>query len=130
MKRPRPFLLRLVHLGTLAGLAAAIAGAPGRTTVTAQAPAAPPNEPKWVQLFNGKDLTGWVPIGKEQWTVEDGTIYGVGVTKEYGYLRTENKYVDFDLTLRFKVEADGNSGVFFHSDFPPRTSLKKLTPLF
>ena len=85
----------------------------------AQAPAAKPAEPGWVQLFNGKDLTGWVKVGQEQWTVEDGTIYGVGVTKEYGYLRTEQKYVDFDLTLRFKVEADGNSGVFFHSDFPP-----------
>ena len=85
----------------------------------AQAPAAKPAEPGWVQLFNGKDLTGWVKVGQEQWTVEDGAIYGVGVTKEYGYLRTEQKYVDFDLTLRFKVEADGNSGVFFHSDFPP-----------
>ena len=85
----------------------------------AQAPAAKPAEPGWVQLFNGKDLTGWVKVGQEQWTVEDGAIYGVGVTKEYGYLRTEQKYVDFDLTLRFKVEADGNSGVFFHSDFTP-----------
>ena len=26
----------------------------------AQAPAAKPAEPGWVQLFNGKDLTGWV----------------------------------------------------------------------
>jgi hypothetical protein len=88
-------------------------------TLIAQAPAAKPAEPGWVQLFNGKDLTGWVKVGQEQWTVEDGAIVGVGVTKEYGYLRTEQKFVDFDLTLRFKVEADGNSGVFFHSDFPP-----------
>jgi hypothetical protein len=88
-------------------------------TLIAQAPVAKPAEPGWVPLFNGKDLTGWVKVGQEQWTVEDGTIYGVGVTKEYGYLRTEQKFVDFDLTLRFKVEADGNSGVFFHSDFPP-----------
>jgi hypothetical protein len=85
------------------------------------AAAAKPAEPGWVQLFNGKDLTGWVKVGQEQWTVEDGAIYGVGVTKEYGYLRTEQKYADFDLTLRFKVEADGNSGVFFHSDFPPNS---------
>jgi len=88
---------------------------------TAQAPAATPAEAGWVQLFNGTDLTGWVKVGQEQWTVEDGAIYGVGVTKEYGYLRTEQKYADFDLTLRFKVEADGNSGVFFHSDFPPNS---------
>jgi len=47
-----------------------------------------PNE-QWVPLFNGKDLTNWVPVGHEKWTVEDGTIHGQGVTKEYGYLRTE-----------------------------------------
>jgi hypothetical protein len=44
-------------------------------------------------------------------------IHGQGVTKEYGYLRTEKKYKDFQMTLRFKCEADGNSGVFFHADF-------------
>ena len=78
-----------------------------------------PREPSsgWVSLFNGKDLTNWVPVGKEKWTVEDGTIHGQGVTKEYGYLRTEKKYKDFHLALRFKCVAEGNSGVFFHSDF-------------
>jgi hypothetical protein len=34
---------------------------------------------------------------------------------EYGYLATEETYRDFDLTLEFKQEADGNSGVFFRS---------------
>jgi hypothetical protein len=100
--------------------AAAIAAATVVPSLRAQAPAVP-GEPKWEQLFNGKDLTNWVKVGQEQWTVEDGAIYGAGVTKEYGYLRTEKKYVDFDLTLRFKCEADGNSGVFFHADFPPNS---------
>jgi hypothetical protein len=76
----------------------------------------------WVSLFNGKDLTGWVPVGKEKWTVEEGAIHGQGITKEYGYLRTEKKYVDFHMSLRFKCEADGNSGVFFHVDFKPGTA--------
>ena len=79
-----------------------------------------PNE-QWVQLFNGKDLTNWVEVGKEKWTVEDGTIHGQGVTNAYGYLRTEKKYKDFWLSLRFKCEADGNSGVYFHTDFKPGT---------
>ena len=79
-----------------------------------------PNE-QWVQLFNGKDLTNWVEVGKEKWTVEDGTIHGQGVTSAYGYLRTEQKYKDFWLSLRFKCEADGNSGVYFHTDFKPGT---------
>ena len=80
-----------------------------------------PPEPStgWVSLFNGKDLNGWAKVGNEKWEVEDGTIHGEGVTKEYGYLRTEKKYQDFHLSLRFKCEADGNSGVFFRSDFKP-----------
>jgi 3-keto-disaccharide hydrolase len=117
MNRPTAFLRPAL---AAAALAFAIPACDLVPTLIAQspAPAAKPAEPGWVQLFNGKDLTGWVKVGQEQWTVEDGAIYGVGVTKEYGYLRTEQKYADFDLTLRFKVEADGNSGVFFHSDFP------------
>lgn len=80
-----------------------------------------PNE-EWVQLFNGKDLTNWVKVGNEKWEVEDGAIHGVGVTKEYGYLRTEKQYKDFEMHLRFKCGADGNSGVFFHVDFKPGTA--------
>ena len=75
-----------------------------------------PNE-QWVSLFNGNDLTGWKPIGVEKWTVEDGTIHGVGVSKAYGYLETEKEYKDFWLSLRFKLEGNGNSGVFVHSKF-------------
>ena len=79
-----------------------------------------PNE-QWVRLFNGKDLTNWVPVGKEKWTVEDGTIHGQGVTKEYGYLRTEKTYRDFWFAIRFKCEDDGNSGIYFHTEFKPGT---------
>jgi hypothetical protein len=79
-----------------------------------------PNE-QWVKLFNGKDLKGWVEVGKEKWTVEDGVIHGQGVTSAYGYLRTEKEYKDFWLSVRFKCEADGNSGVYFHTDFKPGT---------
>jgi len=79
-------------------------------------------DPGWESLFNARDLTGWVKVGNEKWEVEEGTIHGQGVTKEYGYLRTEKKYRDFHLSLRFKCEADGNSGVFFHCDFKPGTA--------
>jgi hypothetical protein len=80
-----------------------------------------PNE-QWEALFNGKDLSGWVSVGQEKWTVEDGTIHGTGVTKGYGYLKTEKNYKDFELALRFKCEGDGNSGVFVHADFKPGTA--------
>jgi len=86
------------------------------------AQASKPPDPGWVPLFNGKDLNGWVKVGNEKWEVQDETIHGQGITKEYGYLRTERKFKDFHLSLRFKCEADGNSGVFFHTDFKPGTA--------
>lgn len=73
---------------------------------------------KWQKLFNQKDLSGWKVYGTEKWYVENGElICESGPDKEYGYLGTEKKYKDFELTLDFKQEADGNSGVFFHSSF-------------
>jgi len=76
----------------------------------------------WVSLFDGKDLTGWVKVGGEQWTVEDGAIHGVGVTKGYGYLMTEKHYKDFELALRFQCVTGGNSGVFYRTSFKPGTA--------
>ena len=76
----------------------------------------------WVQLFNGTDLTGWVPIGQEKWTVEDGTIQGMTLTDGYGYLKTDKSYKDFHLALKFLCVGSGNSGVFFHVDFKPGTA--------
>ncbi len=71
---------------------------------------------KKVKLFNGKDLSGWTIYGTEKWYVEKGLLVcESGPDKEYGYLATERKFKDFELTVDFKQEANGNSGVFFHS---------------
>ncbi|HYG38692.1 MAG TPA: DUF1080 domain-containing protein [Cytophagales bacterium] len=68
------------------------------------------------KLFNGKDLSGWNIHGTEKWYVENGElICESGPDKAYGYLATEDKYKDFELTLQFKQENNGNSGVFFRS---------------
>ncbi len=72
---------------------------------------------EWQSLFNGKDLSGWKKVGKERWEVVDGAIFGQGITDQYGYLATEKSYRDFHLSLRFKCEADGNSGVYIHTAF-------------
>lgn len=69
----------------------------------------------WVSLFNGKDLAGWKVNGEERWVAEDVTILCESTAGKYGYLTTEKTYRDFDLRLKFKGEAAGNSGVFFHS---------------
>ena len=67
-------------------------------------------------LFNGKDLAGWKVYGTEKWYVENGLLVcESGPDKGYGYLGTVANYDDFELTLDFKQEANGNSGVFFRS---------------
>jgi hypothetical protein len=71
---------------------------------------------KKVRLFNGKDLAGWKIYGTEKWYVENGElICESGPDKQYGYLATEEVYKNFDLSLEFKQEANGNIGVFFRS---------------
>ena len=73
-----------------------------------------PLEP--VSLFNGEDLDGWQVHGTELWYVEDGELVcESGPDAQYGYLATDATYRDFDLTVDFMQEADGNSGVFFRS---------------
>ena len=69
-----------------------------------------------ISLFNGEDLSGWTVYGTEKWYVEDGLLVcESGPDEQYGYLATDKHYKDFTLTLEFKQEADGNSGVFIRS---------------
>jgi Domain of Unknown Function (DUF1080) len=75
----------------------------------------PQKESGWTALFNGKDLSGWKNNGDEKWVAEQGTILCESTANKYGYLTTDKSYRDFDLRLKFKGEAAGNSGVFVRS---------------
>jgi hypothetical protein len=68
-------------------------------------------------LFNGKDIKGWTVYGTEKWYVDTNgdLVCESGPDKKYGYFATDKQYKDFELTLEFKQESNGNSGVFFHS---------------
>ncbi len=67
-------------------------------------------------LFNGQDLSGWTIYGTEKWYVDQGElICESGPDAEYGYLGTKQSYKNFELTLDFMQEAEGNSGVFIRS---------------
>jgi Domain of Unknown Function (DUF1080) len=69
-----------------------------------------------VSIFNGRDLGNWTKHGTEKWYVENGELVcESGPDKAYGYLSTNKQYKNFLLTLDFKQEANGNSGVFFRS---------------
>jgi len=67
-------------------------------------------------LFNGENLEGWTIYGTEKWYVEDGLLVcESGPDEDYGYLATDKHYKNFELSVDFKQEADGNSGVFIRS---------------
>lgn len=69
-----------------------------------------------VSIFNGKDLNNWTIHGTEKWWVDNGELVcESGPNKEYGYLSTNKQYKNFILTVDFKQESNGNSGVFFRS---------------
>lgn len=68
------------------------------------------------KLFNGKNLQGWTIHGTEKWYVDKKELVcESGPDKQYGYLSTDQSYKNFELEYEFKLEANGNSGVFIRS---------------
>jgi len=68
------------------------------------------------KLFNEINLEGWTAYGTELWYVEDVLVSESGPDKKSGYLTTNKKYKDFELTFEFKQEKKGNSGIFVRSN--------------
>lgn len=77
----------------------------------------PAGAQEWVSLFNGKDLTGWVPVqvAPNTFTVRDGMIVCTGVPT--GVMRTDRHYENFELELEWRhMSPGGNAGLFIWSD--------------
>ncbi|MCP4097796.1 MAG: DUF1080 domain-containing protein, partial [Planctomycetaceae bacterium] len=79
----------------------------------------PPNadELGFVELYNGRDLTGWTTQGN--WLPQsDGSLLIQPRQNEQGwgrfnsYLWTERKYKDFELTVDCAYPENGNSGIY------------------
>jgi hypothetical protein len=71
-------------------------------------------------LFNGKDLTGWVNVNTDEktWTVRDGVLVCSG--RPIGVMRSEKQYENFLLHIEWMhTEPGGNSGVFAWCDGLP-----------
>ncbi len=73
------------------------------------------SEKGWVELFNGKDLSGWAVMGsnKEGFSANDGIIECNG--KGGFWLRSNEQHENFLLDLEFKISKGGNSGIFIRS---------------
>ncbi len=74
-----------------------------------------------INLFNGKDLTGWRLINEKQksgFSAKDGVLTNDPAQVEgaphvsYGNLRTDQEFEDFNLKLEVNVPAGSNSGVY------------------
>ena len=77
-------------------------------------------EDEFRPLFNGNDLSGWVPVNvaPETFTVRDAMIVSTG--KPTGMLRTERPYENFVIELEWRhIEPGGNAGLFVWSDALP-----------
>lgn len=73
--------------------------------------------PQYRDLFNGKDLTGWVNVNtaEDTWSVRDGLLVCKG--QPIGVMRTDKQYENFLLHIEWRhMDAGGNSGVFAWSE--------------
>ncbi len=83
----------------------------------------------WTDLFNGTDLTGWIPVlrtgesefkrYREQETDQQTTFYVEGgllktTGSPNGYVRTTDVYDNYVFHVEVRFEREGNSGVLIH----------------
>lgn len=75
---------------------------------------------QYKDLFNGKDLDGWVDVNTspETWSVREGMLICTG--KPIGVMRTDQQYENFLLHIEWRhMEKGGNSGCFLWCDAIP-----------
>lgn len=68
---------------------------------------------KWIDLFNGKDLSGWIGVNDVKGEVVEGNLQ---VGKGMGWLRLEKQYKDFIFEFEWRAyEEDYDSGIYFRA---------------
>lgn len=76
--------------------------------------------PAWgqpIELFNGRDLTGWKarnPSAKHGWIVQDGALFNATPGND---LMTEQKFKDFKLRAEFRYPKGSNSGIYLRGRY-------------
>ncbi|HLZ42897.1 MAG TPA: DUF1080 domain-containing protein [Candidatus Sulfotelmatobacter sp.] len=105
---------------TLSGTTTGLDGTPWKWTGVRAPSLKRTTTPKWgkpVQLFNGKDLSGWTPSDPNamaKWKVEDGTLITPGRGPE---LISNEKFNDFKLHIEFNCAKGSNSGVYLRGRY-------------
>jgi len=77
-------------------------------------------------LFNGKDLTGWEPIGPaaSHWKVEDGLLVN---TAHGANLKSTRTFQDFKVHYEVNCPDDGNSGFYLRGRYEVQIEYEPLT---
>lgn len=73
---------------------------------------------EWIQLFNGKDLTGWATTeNPESFRVEDGKIVGNGDRAHLFYVGdvANADFKNFEWRCKVMLKENSNSGMYFHT---------------
>jgi hypothetical protein len=78
-------------------------------------------EAGWIRLFDGHTLFGWLPNSETKWSVNNGVIVGENGDAK-GLLVTTTRFANYELRCDFRLEKNGNSGIFL------RTPLKPTNP--
>lgn len=74
----------------------------------------PPVWDKPMQLFNGRDLTGWHAMGENQWKAENGVLRS---PKSGANLVTDSRFNDFKLHIEFRYPKGSNSGIYLRGRY-------------
>lgn len=100
--------MKVMMLALACGSAMLVSGSPPETRQ---------DLPQYRDLFNGKDLAGWVNVNcaEDTWSVKEGLLVCTG--KPIGVMRTDRQYENFLLHIEWRhMKEGGNSGCFIWSD--------------
>lgn len=85
----------------------------------------------WQLLFDGHSANGWHSyLGNkpEGWEIEDGLLSTPG---NKGDLVTDQEYKNFEISIEWKIEEQGNSGIFYYVvERPKYKSMHQTGPEF
>jgi len=118
---------RLLRLGVVLSLATGLVHAKDSTKEKVEVEKGAVSDAKWVDLFNGKDLSGWKNVYKHgESKVVDGVIHLTG--DEKFFVTSEKKFSNFELELEIMLPKVGpaNSGVMFRCHVDPDAEKRKI----
>ena len=72
----------------------------------------------WVNLFDGKTISGWkASENKSSWKVEGGALVCHGPRSHLFYVGADRPFVDFEFKADVMTAPGSNAGIYFHTKF-------------